>query len=726
MDAPQTEETTDVRPPPKMDGAPAEPQPKGKMPTLLGLGANDPRVSSARAAILAHEAKAAPKPVDDDSIFADDSIETEVRREPDRAATAKSGTPKSRGPIPGKAAPRPLDRPPLTLPQPTGRAAAPGTRPPPPPKPASVAPPRAGEAAPSRSTLPTPRPEAKPALTTPKPADPRPPLPTPKPADARPPLPTPKPADTRPQPPPLAKTTVTLPSTASAAKPTEAPAPEVVVTSATAAAARSDKLEPTAKLTITELLDGEDSGRDIAAAATQPPAPEAATAEGDAHRPAPSLAALSGGVAAPKNDAPSPLAEADVPARPARPHLDVARPSAEEETAPRYPRRLGASVVVPVSSLVAAGGALIVMVVGAFLAGRASAGGLGRGAATFARTGVGRAALAARDAVPPAPKPCWVAKQPVRWAPEVEKGVPFEVVATKDGGFAVGFARGAREAVGVSVEPASGLVTEQLDEPTKVDVERVTPLAAGGKAFAIALAEAGAVRGAVQLPDDRGGALGVKDGALVVMDRPDAAPATLFPLGEAGNVEALRAQSAGPFGTGLVLRRGGAIWSGWLGPSRQPAGDLAKVAGSGGAVGKPMTGWNGRELAIVFADRPSDDAAWQIRVGRAKPPALPSSTTVIALPKGGPGGDAFAPGIAGLPDGRWLLVWTEGAPGARAIRAQTLAADLSPVGDPIAVSPPAGNFGQGIVAISGEYAATVFLQKGRSSYELWGAVLQCG
>ena len=71
-------------------------------------------------------------------------------------------------------------------------------------------------------------------------------------------------------------------------------------------------------------------------------------------------------------------------------------------------------------------------------------------------------------------------------------------------------------------------------------------------------------------------------------------------------------------------------------------------------------------------------------------------------------------------------MWTEGGAGSRAVRAQTLTAELGLLGDPIALSPPAGNFGQGVIGVVGHYAATVFLSKGSSSYELWGAVLQCG
>ncbi len=694
MDPTTTDEQTDVRAPPRMDSTLPEPLPKGKMPTLLGLGGNDPRVSAARAAILAHEA-AGSKPgrkeardLDDDSIFEDDALETQVRRESSRTSAAggrAGGPPKSRGPVTGKplkAPPKLTDRPPLTLPYggAKGLASSGTTKPPPPP-------PKAGP------TTPPPRKGAEAA-------------------HGRPPTPTPKPTLT------------------SGLRPNEAPisaAPSLLALASARLASPTtgpnDRVEPTAKLPISELLDGEETGRE---AATAPSAPPEASA---ARRSQPSIPLLAASLKPPRSDVAEALASLEAGVITATLLPDEAVESlVEDDPAPARSRRLAGSVTVPVSSLVGAGGALIVMVVAAFLAGRATtAGGLGRAGALYARAGVGRAAMAARDAVPPAPKPCWVARQPVRWAPEVEKGVPFDVVATKDGSFAVGFARGARDAVGVSVDPTSGVLTEQLAEPTRADVERVTPLPVGGKAFAVmASGSESVLRGALQLPDDRGGLVGVHQGSLATLDRPDAAPTSLFSLGEDAGVEALRAQSAGTAGFGLVMRRGGAVWGGWLGAEHKPAGALGKIAGSGGPVGKPMTGWNGRELAVVFADRPAEDAPWQIRLGRAKPPVPPASTVVVALPKGGPGGDAFAPGIAGLPDGRWLLVWTEGAAGGRAIRAQTLAADFTPVGDPIALSPPAGNFGQGIVAISGAYAATVFLSKGRSSYELWGAILQCG
>jgi hypothetical protein len=220
--------------------------------------------------------------------------------------------------------------------------------------------------------------------------------------------------------------------------------------------------------------------------------------------------------------------------------------------------------------------------------------------------------------------------------------------------------------------------------------------------------------------------VGLAAGSIALASPPDGTPAPLWPLAGDEGLGAATIRPAGDHGFVLLYRRDGAIWGGFVGARLKAAGDLVRVEGSGGAVGKPAGAWNGREVAVIFADRPEAEGSYQIRVAHGPPGAIPRATSVLPLPRGGPGGDAFAPDIAGLPDGRWLLMWTEGASGARAVRAQTLTPELRPLGDPIALSPPAGNFGQGVIGVVGHHAATVFLSKGSSSYELWGAVLQCG
>jgi len=382
---------------------------------------------------------------------------------------------------------------------------------------------------------------------------------------------------------------------------------------------------------------------------------------------------------------------------------------------------LNGPVAVPVGSLFGAGGALICMVVTAFFVGRCSA----QPPPQLARPQLQAIPVLARVAIPPPPKACWVTRQPVMWAPRASKTIPFEVTATKEGALAIGYARDAKEAMGILVSPSSGEVKAAFSKASSDDLDRVTPSSAGEFRLVTAAKE-GAISSIIPVAAATPFVIGVQAGSIVAADREDASASPLWPLAGAEAPSAARVQIAESRGYALVFRREGAIWSGWLGADKKPVGELVKVVGSGGQVGKPNIGWNHRELALIFADKPASSDHYEIRIAHAKTGSIPDATIAIPLPKGGPGGDAFAPDIAGLPDGRWVMVWTEGASGSRAIRAQTFDHDFTPLGDPIALSPPAGNFGQGVLGVVGGYAAAVFLSKGTSSYELWGSVLQCG
>jgi hypothetical protein len=363
------------------------------------------------------------------------------------------------------------------------------------------------------------------------------------------------------------------------------------------------------------------------------------------------------------------------------------------------------------------------LVVLAFFAGRCSVGDGDR--AVVAQAGIDAAILRSRSALPSPPRPCYVARQPKQWAPLVAKSIPFDVAPFGAASLAIGYARTPSEAVGLEVDLAKAAVSEGFTSAAQGTLARVFPTPSAPEKFVTTLEAQGAIGSAVHVPGPSPLVVGLADGALVAAERADAAPTRLWPA-PGGDPDALRIVGAGAQGYALTLRQGGAVWGGWVSAARAPIGELGRISGSGGALGKPSLGWNGREVAVVFADRPAGSSTWQIRLGKAPPGKVPGETQVLPLPDGGPGGDAFAPDIAGLDDGRWLIVWTEGPPGRRAMRAQTLAADLSPIGDPIALSPPAGNFGQGILGVAGTYVGTVFLSKPAATYELWGVVLQCG
>ena len=193
--------------------------------------------------------------------------------------------------------------------------------------------------------------------------------------------------------------------------------------------------------------------------------------------------------------------------------------------------------------------------------------------------------------------------------------------------------------------------------------------------------------------------------------------------------DALRAVTLGEEGGVIAFRRRGGIFLGSLGKSGVASGELVQVAGAGAPpgspVGAPVLASNGSALAVAFADRASPAEPWAVRVGAAAKGSLPAATSAFAVPPGGPGGAALAPALAGLSDGRWLLVWTEGSGGSHDVRAQTLSAELGPVGEPFTVSLPGANAGQGAAAVASGQGVVAYLSLTEHGYEVWGSAIDC-
>lgn len=382
------------------------------------------------------------------------------------------------------------------------------------------------------------------------------------------------------------------------------------------------------------------------------------------------------------------------------------------------------AVEVPLSSLVAASAVWIVGLVAFFFAGRMT-GHQSAARLAPAKHGVGTSYLVYGATRPAAPqpselKPCWVTRQPTRWLPSASRSIPFDMRAGADS-MELGLAIDEHEALGLVIDPRSGKFEEKLRKRSDKEVVRVMPM---GQNEGFLVSEEG---GRTILPVGTSPRLFVVLGkdAIGASDSVDGEPTTIWPLEGDDTTTAESVLQAGPQ-FHFVMRRGRDVRAGWFGADKTAATPLGTVAGSGGRGGKPKSGYNGKEVAITFADKPDDDTPWQIRLARAPVGAVPESSEVVKLPEGGPGGDSIAPDIVGFDDGRWLLMWTEGEAGQRAIRAQTFSPGLEPIGDPIALSPPAGNFGQAVLGSVGGYTTVVFLQRGDEDYELWGAVLQCG
>lgn len=382
------------------------------------------------------------------------------------------------------------------------------------------------------------------------------------------------------------------------------------------------------------------------------------------------------------------------------------------------------AVEVPLTSLVAASAVWIVGLVAFFFAGRMT-GHQSAPRLAPAKSGVGTSYLvygATRPATPQSTelKPCWVTRQPTRWLPSASRSIPFDMRAGSDS-MELGLAVDEHEALGLVIDPRSGKFEEKLRKRSDKEVVRVMPM---GQNEGFLVSEEG---GRTILPVGTSPRLFVVLGkdAIGASDSVDGEPSTIWPLeGDDTTTAESVIQAGSQFH--FVMRRGRDVRAGWFGADKLAATPLGTVAGSGGRGGKPKSGYNGKEVAITFADKPDDDTPWQVRLARAPVGAVPEASEVVKLPEGGPGGDSIAPDIVGFDDGRWLLMWTEGEAGQRAIRAQTFGPGLEPIGDPIALSPPAGNFGQAVLGSVGGYTTVVFLQRGDADYELWGAVLQCG
>jgi hypothetical protein len=383
------------------------------------------------------------------------------------------------------------------------------------------------------------------------------------------------------------------------------------------------------------------------------------------------------------------------------------------------------AVEIPLSSLVAASAVWIVGLVAFFFAGRMT-GHQSAARSSQLRSGVElgyrftTAPQRATSPEPSAPKPCWVTRQPTRWLPAASRSVPFDLRASGQT-MELGLAVDDQEAVGLLIDPRTGKFEEKFRKRTDREVARVMPM---GQGEGFLVSEEG---GKTLLPvgDARRLFVTLSKDAIGASDAVDGDPSVLWTLegDDTTSAESVLAAGSQYF---FVMRRGRDVQAGWFDGDKRVAAPLATIPGSGGRGGKPKSGFNGKEVAVTFADKPDDETPWQIRLAKAAPGSTPTSSEVVKLPEGGPGGDAIAPDVVGFDDGRWLLMWTEGEAGKRAIRAQTFAPGLEPVGDPIALSPPAGNFGQAVLGTVGGYTTVVFLQRGETDYELWGAVLQCG
>jgi hypothetical protein len=379
---------------------------------------------------------------------------------------------------------------------------------------------------------------------------------------------------------------------------------------------------------------------------------------------------------------------------------------------------------------------------------------LARGGGSDARAALSGAAPSASEAVagtatsaapPPAEAPgpavaaCAVAGSPHVIAPSALLTAGVEVVRLGDD-IGVGFAPSDRDAMAVRLDPVSLAATATASVAVRggPSARRVTPyLARGSLSIAVDVDKKGdALQGRRTVYEDTPLQIGVADGSLAVAPVGRAAPAAklwaLPPQDEAA-VDALRgAFEPGHDGAETVLalafRRGSSEWIGIARGDKTPApsGELSRVDGLGPAVGSPAVAISDGAVMVAWADRPTSDDPWRLRWVRFRAGDAPGAPATFTPPAGGRGEQTMSPGLAGLPGGRFLLVWTEGPTSAHDVRALTLANDGSPLGPPLVISNEGVNAGQGQAAMTAAGKGVVaFLESGAGGFEVAATAIVC-
>jgi hypothetical protein len=276
-----------------------------------------------------------------------------------------------------------------------------------------------------------------------------------------------------------------------------------------------------------------------------------------------------------------------------------------------------------------------------------------------------------------------------------------------------------------------------VDTKSAEAVRRVVPLSSADGALSIATdvdRDGDPLQGRRTVPLDPPLDIGATGGKLA-WGRPGATSGgAIWPLDGEGKVEALRGATdpgSPPPGSviAIAMRFGGAIWMGTAGghDALTAQGPLSRAAGMGDAVGSPAVAINDGVVVVAWADRASSTDPWRMRWVRFKAGEPAGEPGNFVPPAGGKGEQVMSPGLAAVPGGRFLLVWTDGPAARHDVRALTLSRDGLPLGKPLDISNRNDNAGQGQAAVnSARQGVVAFLESAEGGFHVAATPITCG
>jgi hypothetical protein len=321
---------------------------------------------------------------------------------------------------------------------------------------------------------------------------------------------------------------------------------------------------------------------------------------------------------------------------------------------------------------------------------------------------------------------CVPAEPAARLAAAADRVVPISVATLPNQKLALGFGATKTRAAGLSIDLGSLDAAQVFEAEGERELSGVTPsVEAGALSFMVERAGAGlgSARGVDGHPrfslgqSAEGLARSVEGGAVAV----------IWPGGGKDKITEPRVAEVPDIGYFVAFRRGGQfgkVFAGWLGKDGSAKSRLFEIEARARYAGTPAVAVNDRGALVAFAGRETPTAAWSLLLAPSAPLEAPAPARELKPAGVGPSG-AISPSIAGLSRGRWLLQWTEGAPGSYRVRIQTLGPNLEPIGPPLLASPKGASAGQGVVWASGASALSSFILTTGGRDELWGATFQC-
>jgi hypothetical protein len=186
-------------------------------------------------------------------------------------------------------------------------------------------------------------------------------------------------------------------------------------------------------------------------------------------------------------------------------------------------------------------------------------------------------------------------------------------------------------------------------------------------------------------------------------------------------------------------RTGGKVRVGLVGSTGQALSALAELGPEGWDFGRPALASGPEQTVLAVTRRATPELSSGARapqpampdalyLARAKNGELPVELTAFAPPDGGDP-ELLAPVIAALPDGSFVLMWSQGAGSRRVVRAQHLSATLERRGavfDLTAADPALGGAIAGALHWAGDRLLAFYFLRRDEGHSLWVGSLGCG